>query len=262
MTMETCYAYCLANKFDFEEFVAVLESRYRLVRYKESVRIEKAAGEAYLFPYGVLVTWGMSFNDLQALLAETKPFLQEPFATPIVDEFTFSGGHEKYRIHADHISLTSDEALEKLAVSHGIAQSVKLTEFEDKAQSTIDETAYLPKDIASKGYTRLRRKEIAKMRGGLYLVKSNIHLHFYLLDTPEFFWEYPEYQDIYQATINYLEVNQRIEVLTKKLNVIHELFLMLSAEQQHKHSAILEWIIIWLIAIEIVLFLVRDIWPV
>ena len=61
------------------------------------------------------------------------------------------------------------------------------------------------------------------------------------------------------VTIKYLEVNQRIEVLTKKLNVIHELFIMLSDEQQHKHSSNLEWIIIWLIVIEIVLFIIKDI---
>ena len=259
MPDETCYAYCLANNFDFAELVTLLENRYRVVRYKEVVRIEKTTGEAILFPYGVIVTWGMSYNDLQILMDETSSFLREPFDTPIVDEFTFCIGKEKYRIHSDHIAITSEDPLEKIAVSHGIAQSVKLTEFEEKAQQTIDETTYIPKDIARKGSTRLSRKELSKMRGELYLVKSSIHLHFDLLDTPEFFWEYPEFQDIYMETIKYLEVNQRIEVLTKKLNVIHELFIMLSDEQQHKHSSNLEWIIIWLIAIEIVLFILKDI---
>lgn len=258
--METCHAYCLANTFDFDDLIALLESRYRVVRYKEVVRVEKATGDAFLFPYGILINWGMSYDDLQALLGEIAPFQQEPFETAILDEFTFSDGSEKYRIHGDHISLTSADALEKIAVSHGIAQSLKLNEFEGKVQKTIDETAYIPDDIAQKGHTRLNRKEISKMRGALYLVKSSIHLHFDLLDTPEFFWEYPELQDIYMTTINYLEVNQRIDVLTKKLNVIHELFIMLSDEQKHKHSSTLEWIIIWLIAIEIVIFLLHDFW--
>ena len=38
----------------------------------------------------------------------------------------------------------------------------------------------------------------------------------------------------------------------------HELFEMLADEQKHKHSATLEWIIIWLIAVEILMFLVND----
>lgn len=257
--MENCYAYCLATTFDFEKLTEHLGSRHRLVRYKDAVHLQKAAGDAFLFHYGIIVAWNYTYDDFQTLLAETRPFARFPFPQPIVDEFTFSHGNISFRIHADQIFLTTEDPLEKLAVSHGIAQSVKLSEFEEKAQVTIEETTHIPQGIAEKGYTNLSRKEISKMRGGLYLVKSNIHLHFDLLDTPEFFWEYPERQDIYCATINYLEVSQRMEVLTKKLNVIHELFNMLSDEQKHKHSSTLEWIIIWLIAIEIIIFLVHDI---
>jgi len=35
---------------------------------------------------------------------------------------------------------------------------------------------------------------------------------------------------------------------------------MLADEQNHKHSSLLEWIIIWLIAIEIFFFLMHDLW--
>ncbi|MGZ5012167.1 MAG: RMD1 family protein, partial [Methylobacter sp.] len=49
----------------------------------------------------------------------------------------------------------------------------------------------------------------------------------------------------------YLEIAQRTSVLSKKLETIHELFEMLADEQKHRHSTILEWIIIWLITFEI-----------
>jgi uncharacterized Rmd1/YagE family protein len=42
-----------------------------------------------------------------------------------------------------------------------------------------------------------------------------------------------------------------------KLSTINELHEMLAAEQNHKHSSFLEWIIIILIAVEIVLFFVH-----
>lgn len=257
--MNTCYAHCLANTFSFTELIASLENRYRLIKYKDVVHIQKDAGEVFIFQYGVVVTWNLSSNEWQTLLLEMAPFQREPLDTAIIDEFTFSTDVEKFRIHSDHITLTTSDIMEKIAASHGIAQSVKLAALEQNAQNTIDDTAYIPKTIAAEGMTRLSRKEISKMRGALYLVKSNIYLNFDLLDTPEFFWEYPELQDFYTTTANYLEVNQRIEILNKKLDIIHELFTMLSDEQKHKHSSTLEWIIIWLIAIEIVIFLVHDI---
>jgi uncharacterized Rmd1/YagE family protein len=101
----------------------------------------------------------------------------------------------------------------------------------------------------------LNRKAMAKIRGQLFLTKSDIILNYDLLDTPEFFWEHPEYQHIYSMAANYLEIRQRTDVLSKKLETIHELLEMLADEQKHQHSSALEWIIIWLIAVEIVMSL-------
>ena len=76
--------------------------------------------------------------------------------------------------------------------------------------------------------------------------------------TREFFWEYPELESVYQHAANYLEIRNRTQVLSTRLETVHELFEMLADEQKHKHSATLEWIIIWLIAVEILMFVVND----
>ncbi|MGZ4969820.1 MAG: RMD1 family protein, partial [Methylobacter sp.] len=123
--------------------------------------------------------------------------------------------------------------------------------FETNALTTINNTRYIPKSLAETGKINLSRHKIAKIRGQLFLTKSDIILNYDLLDTPDFFWEYPEYEAIYGITAKYLEIAQRTGVLSKKLETIHELFEMLADEQKHRHSTILEWIIIWLIAFEI-----------
>ena len=96
------------------------------------------------------------------------------------------------------------------------------------------------------------------MRGQLFLTKNEILLKYELLDTPEFFWEYPELQPLYEMGASYLEIRQRTEMLSLKLETIHEMFEMLDDDLKHQHSSKLEWIIIWLIAVEIVIFLVND----
>jgi len=257
--MSQCIAYCLAKNFQHEALIEYLEQRYRVVKYRDVCHVEKPNGEAFIFPYGVVVFWDLPHDEAQTLLAEIDNFCKSAHATPYVDEFNFSGYDQQFKVHTDHIHLTSDDVKEKLAISHGIAQSVKLSELEDTVGNTIEATAHIPQRIADQGKSELSRRQTSRIRGDLFLVKSNIYLNYDLLDTPEFFWEYPEFQGIYNTMINYLEVNQRIEVLNKKLNIIHELFTMLSDEQKHQHSSTLEWIIIWLIAIEIVMFLVHDI---
>ena len=155
-------------------------------------------------------------------------------------------------------SLNETAPLHLLAVSHALAQSVKLSTFETLVSRTIQSTAHIPRALADTGATHLSRKELAKIRGRLFLTKSDILVRYDLLDTPEFFWEYPELDTVYQQIANYLEIRNRTKVLSTRLTTIHELFEMLADEQKHKHSASLEWIIIWLIAVEILMFLVND----
>lgn len=259
--LRQCTAQCLANFFDFEALKLALEQRYRLVVYLDVIHIEQANWEAFVFPYGVFVGWGMGYDDEQFLLEELRQHSTGIHETAFVDRFTYAETEAEAttRIHNDHIELSAGSALNKLTISHGLAQSVKLMEFENQAQRTIEETSYIPENIAKYGRANLGRKAIAKLRGTLYLVRSDIHLHFDLLDTPEFFWEYPELQDLYHSITSYLEIEQRTRLLTGKLDIIQQLLNMLAEEQNHKHSSILEWIIIWLIAVEIVAFFVHDI---
>jgi len=258
-SIRACTAQCIANTFDFDELRQVLEQRYRVTTYQGALHISQQAWEAFIFPYGVYVAWDMGYDEEQFLLEELHRHSSSPHPSPFLDHFTFDDSAGITRIHNDHIELATDATLDKLAVSHGLAQSVKLMEFENQARRTIEETSYIPENIARYGRANLRRKAIAKLRGMLYIVRSDIHLHFDLLDTPEFFWEYPELQETYRSTTDYLEMEQRTRLLTDKLNIIQQLLTMLAEEQNHKHSSTLEWIIIWLIAVEIVIFLAHDI---
>ena len=257
--MKHCRAYCRAKTFAFGELRDYFLKQQRCAMYKDVLYIEREEGEAFIFPFGVLVIWGLSHDEIQKLLEEISPFERELLAGPIIDEFTYILAAGETRIHEDCIRLTDDTVLERLAVSYGIAQSVKLSEFEEYALHTIEKTSHIPRTIAETGRLKLSRRAIARMRGTLYLVESDINLNFDLLDTPEFFWDYPEVEYMYTITASYLDVKSRIEVLNKKVHVIHELLEMLAEEQRHKHSSLLEWIIIWLIAIEVLFFIIHDI---
>lgn len=174
------------------------------------------------------------------------------------ESYEYSAGATKNHIYRDHFELVNDNVSVLMAASHAIAQSVKLSQFESNAIKTIEKTAHIPKNMAEKGETSLSKKEASKMRGQLFLTKSDIILKYDLLDAPEFFWEYPELQEIYQQFAIYLELKTRTETLSRKLETIHEMFEMLTDDLKHQHSSRLEWIIIWLIAVEIVIFLIND----
>jgi uncharacterized Rmd1/YagE family protein len=73
------------------------------------------------------------------------------------------------------------------------------------------------------------------------------------LDTPELFWEFDEYEQMYDLGRSYLDIDKRITILNQRLDIMKDLYEMLQNELNVKHSAKIEIIIIVLILAEIVL---------
>lgn len=236
---------------DTQNFIS---THYRSMRIRDAQQIECDQGEVWLFDYGVIIFWGISEDQKQALLSKLEQFVVDENTAPEFEQYSFEVAQE-VRMRADQIQFANEDAMERLAVSHALAQSVKLAMFESLAQKVILDHEYIPRALATTGNIPMTRKKIAKSRGVLFSARGDILLNFNLLDTPEFFWDYPEHEPLYNVVSRYLDIKSRITVLDKKLEAIHELLDMLANEQNHKHSSTLEWIIIVLIALEIVLFL-------
>ncbi len=256
--MNTCSAFCTAKTYSFKDLHEHFLAKYRASLYRDCLHAEINEGDIFIFPFGIVIFWNCSTDQTKGLLEEIGSFENDPHEKAFQDDFTFSPHNSASRLHEDHIYLTSDDTLEKLAYSHGIAQSLKLSELENYAQQNIDKTTHIPRNIAKTGQSGMARREIAMLRGTLFIVETDINLTFELLDTPEFFWEYPEAEPFYTITTKYLDVVSRIEILNKKVSIIRDLLDILANEQNHKHSNFLEWIIIYLIAIEILIFIVHD----
>lgn len=258
-----CTCYCTAAGYDIPALFQYLNRLGHTQLFRDVVHIqifehERPKGDLFYFSYGSLVCWGFSEEEEREILIPLRTFEKESLAKIELDEFTFIEGPEM-KIEEDEIMLQDSLSLTKLAISHGLAQSVKLATFEEIIQKTIDHTKHLPIDLARRGKIPLSRKEISKKMGEIFIERNFINQHTDILDTPEFFWDYPELESFYRRTAHYLDVSKRGELLNKRLTVVHELFEILSNELNHQHSSRLEIIIILLIFIEVTIALFRDV---
>jgi len=258
----TCQVICYAESLRFKELTDELLTAGRGACYRNVFFLEIDQGSCAIFPFAVAVYWNMAQEQIERLSQEIQSFCTNPLTQIEVELFYYRSHCERTRFFHDRIELANSEPLTLLALSHALAQSTKLSVFEAQAQKTIEATASIPRSLAQKGTTSMSRRQTARMRGQLFITKNEIILKYELLDTPEFFWEYPELQAIYEIGASYLEIKPRTEILSLKLETIHEMFEMLADELRHQHSSTLEWIIIWLIAVEIVMFLVHDVFMV
>jgi len=252
-------AVCLCGFFDFPALRGKLAESFTIINYRDVAQISVDQGDVFVFHYGVVVFWNIVTNRRNDITNILDKYANEPLVEKLIDQFTYQTNTHQTALKDDHISLPDDDIMTRLALSHGIAQSTKLEQYEANVLRTIASTEHIPESIAQTGKSGLRRNELAKLRGHLFLTKSDVMLHFDLLDVPEFFWEYPELQPFYSLIADYLEIKPRIEVLNKKLETIQDLLAMIVDEQHHAHSSMLEWIIICLIAIDIIIILAQEI---
>lgn len=257
--MNNIRALCLAERFQFDALYEFLSHQTHATRMRNVIALTPDEGvRAFLFDYGVCVLFQYDYESEKRLIDQVLKYATNPLETLVEEELEYRSSSEGgIRIRNDLIDVDDISELTCLSLSHALAQSTKLASFESSIEETIKKTKYIPEALAKKGSIALSRTKLARERGRVYLEKSHIILQFNLLDTPEFIWEYPELEHYYLALSRYLEITPRATVLKNRLEVIQELLEMMADEQKHSHSSMLEWIIIILIAIEIVIYLME-----
>lgn len=142
---------------------------------------------------------------------------------------------------------------ELLAVSYAISQSTVLAIFEERIDRKVDEYKFIPETLSQKGKISMPLDRVGQMIGDIFVIRHGLNLHSDVLDTPDFFWDEDKYKPNYIKMMSYLEMDNRIMVLNKRLDMLKELLDMLQHQIHNAHATKLEWIVIWLIIIEVVI---------
>jgi len=83
---------------------------------------------------------------------------------------------------------------------------------------------------------------------------SLMPLHLVVLDKPDITWDNPEANSLYLTMARLFELNQRYQEIKHKSETLLDMTDVFSSLSNARRSARLEWIIIILIAIEIILY--------
>ena len=151
--------------------------------------------EMFVLSYGVVVFWNFTERQEKDVLADltfstsldpktnlasplglaTNPLEEEDFET---EEFHFEYNNEipRPRVYNDMITLRSGDHMIKLAISYAIAQSTKLSYFEEAMATQMEEAKDVPKRLALTGQLGMKREEVIKLMGGLFMSRVEINL--------------------------------------------------------------------------------------
>jgi uncharacterized Rmd1/YagE family protein len=260
-----CVSFCTAQSYSLHRIANHFKNeKYQTTQSRNvlHVKISETEADIFFFAHGCLVTWNLKRSDEEKLLQIIKPFSTEPLEKIETDYFSFKYGDETTvetheRFNADIITLESDNTQIKLAISYGLSESIKLEYYEELIKKTIKKNSALPAALASSGKIALSRRAISQRMGEIFLEMSSVNLNSDYLDVPEYFWRFPNLENYYIMTEQFLDITRRVSALNQRLDVLHQFFDMLTGQLQFQHSSLLEIIIILLIFIEIVISLLQ-----
>ena len=266
-----CLSYCTASEYKMTPLAEYLQSQKFTLNYFDDVIYAKMSGvdnaEMFIFPFGCITIWGSAETDEHLIVEKLKKFEIEPNEETMSDFIYYenqpeldhqANGKTFIDEEQNKIILGNQSEYVKLSISHALAQSVKLNVLEKSVSKILEQTAPIQKELARTGSVSLSKKQISKQIGHLFSERYSINLHSDILDTPEFFWRRPSYEPLYLMTAEFQDISVRQGILHNRLDVIQELYNILSNELNYKHSSRLELTIVGLITIEIILALFHN----
>lgn len=236
--------------------------------------------DLFLFEYGAVVWWG--FNSRYFKIVETdfmlpqspiSKFMSHRYPTQLVNEnypvwCTFNlvlketleiDQDFKDLLRFDHFLIPygrgdpSTCSISMLCASHALAQSAKIDYLEIKVQELTVSCTPLPRELREKGTVTVSERRLLQLRGEVLSYRLMLRSGSDLIDEPSFFWENAYLKPVFQATKEGFEISTRVEALDNKLDATNEILSMLADEFSQRHGARLEWIVIWLVFVEVII---------
>jgi required for meiotic nuclear division protein 1 len=216
--------------------------------------------QAYLYYFGGVVLLNCSANliarfldGIQGHVGQMKQRHQFPF-------------HEEYRLEIDpqrETAIANDCAVMPRCdpafldiICFVIAKSVALERIEARIDQVFDEVEVLIANLAG-GKLELPDRDMARMASSILSFKYTSIAHIMVLDKPDITWDDPQADRLYLTMAGLFELNQRYLEIRHKSETLLDMTGVFTSLSHARRAARLEWIIIILIAIEIILYLLE-----
>lgn len=118
----------------------------------------------------------LTFSEHETGIAlVTRALREEDFETEEF-HFEYSPDTPRPRVFNDMITLRSGDHMIKLTMSHAIAQSTKLSFFEQRMADQMAEAQHVPRRLALTGKLGMKREEVFKIIGALFKSRVDVNL--------------------------------------------------------------------------------------
>ncbi|SCU86833.1 LAMI_0D03774g1_1 [Lachancea mirantina] len=223
---------------------------------------------------GTVVSWGLEEKPVMEVIlpiladSRIKPIAEDQFESEDMDYAEFDSNHALHDVaqalnkveDASFIiddlivinSLDSESGmLDKAAFACGMSRSTRLAFLENSLEKRIEKTRKFTELLSQGKKLNITESDVLRSTGSLFLLRGKLNLYSELIETPDLYWSEPQLENIYKEISKSLDIQPRIAILNAKLDYATDESRALMAVLNEKKSTRLEWIIIYLILIEV-----------
>ena len=137
-----------------------------------------------------------------------------------------------------------------------IAKSVALERIEEQVDPVLDEMEGVMQ-LLEKGNLALPDRKLARLASTILNFKYKSIAHIMVLDKPDITWDNDDLDLLYSRMANLFELRQRYQEIRVKSETLMDITAVFTGLSHARRATRLEWIIIILIALEIVIYVVE-----
>ena len=205
--------------------------------------------------YGVISFLDYDNDEKDSFLDYITPFCRNRFSEPLSDEFEVETAASEKKIGHNKVEIIDAEPRVLRMIMLTLAQSVALDFYSQQAMTLLEDTNYHTQLLEKKGRLSITGSNLKKYIGKTLLLKNRISQHLYIFDSPPETWEDERLDKLHNELKRNFDLTDRFRGVTESLGIVKENLELFRDILQYRTGVFLEWIIIALIAIEVIHFL-------
>ncbi len=211
--------------------------------------------------FGVIVFWPFDREVASHAMSAMLPFVDDlAVVDEVKDRLVVETAMRESKVLFNEIWIADEPSFDQISlITQLLAQSVALEHLENEVDRALQRIEEHVQRLRNKGRLDMSGKTVFKNIGFAMDIRHRVLNGLSLFDKPDSVWESETLEILYTQLYRHFDLEDRLRTITRKLTFISEntafLYEFMSTRKSHQ----LEWIIIFLIAFEIVLFIVFEI---
>ncbi|MFA6428015.1 MAG: RMD1 family protein [Candidatus Buchananbacteria bacterium] len=206
-----------------------------------------------IFDYGVAVFFNYERAEIVRAINVIRQHVVGYKSSYAKDDFVIVVGKPSLPSSQEALGVKDLTLDEIKLVSIVLSRSVALEYYENLIDDLLEKLAPIVERLSKKGNTRRTTRSLRKQIGLALAVQHELAYNLEILDDPDVVWSSGQKVDeLFHELAGAFDLAQRVQILEKKLKIISDANNFLIDQVQIRQAHTLEWIVILLIAFEIV----------